>query len=619
MASQVFTGRYQIVRHLARGGMAEVYLARDLLLDRPVALKVLFPEFATDRSFVERFRREARSAANLNHPNIVSIYDWGEEEGTYFIVMEYVDGLTLRDVIRRQGPLMANRAAEIGADIAAALHFAHVGGVIHRDVKPGNVLITTSQVKVTDFGIARAGDPAESLTQAGAVMGTATYFSPEQAQGHVVDPRTDVYSLGVVLYEMVAGRPPFTGENPVSIAYQHVREEPVPPSRHNPDVPAVFDAIIGKAMAKNRANRYSSAEELRADLLRFNSGQPVTAVAAAPAPPLAPAVAQPAPAVTGVMASTRMGPAPEPTVIQSRMDGTRVIAPGDTMVRYADEGPRARTSTYIIILVVLLAMLGTLLFLVGRQLGVGGAEEVTVPQLIGRNEADADRQLREAGLKVQRREVQDEVNPAGQVTAQDPLANTRVRKGATVTISVSTGAPIIDVPDVRRRPADAATEALVTAGFRVVPNLVNSDTVEPNTVIDQAPAPGTRQPKGSNITLTISKGVEQIPVPNVRGLASSDAANRLGQAGFRTTSRTESSSDFSQGEVIRTEPASGTPLDKNSVVTLIVSSGPAPTTTQAPATTVTVPTTLLPPITIFPTTTATSTTRPSSTTSTSTP
>ena len=187
MASQVFTGRYQIVRHLARGGMAEVYLARDLLLDRPVALKVLFPEFATDRSFVERFRREARSAANLNHPNIVSIYDWGEEGGTYFIVMEYVDGLTLRDVIRRQGPLNASRAAEIGADIAHALHFAHVGGVIHRDVKPGNVLITSSQVKVTDFGIARAGDPAESLTQAGAVMGTATYFSPEQAQGHVVD------------------------------------------------------------------------------------------------------------------------------------------------------------------------------------------------------------------------------------------------------------------------------------------------------------------------------------------------------------------------------------------------------------------------------------------------
>jgi beta-lactam-binding protein with PASTA domain/predicted Ser/Thr protein kinase len=606
VASQVFTGRYQIVRHLARGGMAEVYLARDLLLDRPVALKVLFPEFATDRSFVERFRREARSAANLNHPNIVSIYDWGEEEGTYFIVMEYVDGLTLRDVIRRQGPLLASRAAEIGADIAAALHFAHVGGVIHRDVKPGNVLITASQVKVTDFGIARAGDPAESLTQAGAVMGTATYFSPEQAQGHVVDPRTDVYSLGVVLYEMVAGRPPFTGDNPVSIAYQHVREEPVPPSRHNPDVPPAFDAIIGKAMAKNRANRYSSAEELRADLLRFNLGQPISAVPAAPAPPVG--------AVTSVMTGPRPAPGPEPTLIQSRMDGTRVVAPGDTMVQYADDRPRARTSVYIIILVVLLAMLGTLLFLVGRQLGVGGTEEVTVPQLIGRPVADAEAELRSAGLKAERREVPDEVNPVGQVTGQDPLANTKVRKNATVIISVSTGAPIVEVPDVRNKTADQATEALTAAGFRVIPNLVNSDTKEPNTVIDQAPAAGTRQPKGSNITLTISKGVEQIPVPNVRGLPSTEAASRLGLAGFRTAQRTEFSGDFAQGEVIRTEPAPGTPLDKNSVVTLIVSSGPAPTTTQAPATTVTSPPTTFPTITIFPTTT--STTRPPTTTTT---
>jgi beta-lactam-binding protein with PASTA domain/predicted Ser/Thr protein kinase len=607
VASQVFTGRYQIVKHLARGGMAEVYLARDLLLDRPVALKVLFPEFATDRSFVERFRREARSAANLNHPNIVSIYDWGEEEGTYFIVMEYVDGLTLRDVVRRQGPLAATRAAEIGADIAAALHFAHVGGVIHRDVKPGNVLITTSQVKVTDFGIARAGDPAESLTQAGAVMGTATYFSPEQAQGHVVDPRTDVYSLGVVLYEMVTGRPPFTGENPVSIAYQHVREEPVPPSSHNAAVPPVFDAIVGKAMAKNRAARYTSAEELRADLLRFAAGQPVSVV---PAPP---PVAEPAAAVTGVMPSARRTPGPEPTLIQSRMDGTRVVPPGDTIVQYASDGPKARTSTYIIILVVLLALLGTLLFLVGRQLGVGGTQEVTVPLVVGQPEARAEQELRDLGLEVEKRPVEDDVNPAGQVTNQNPLANTRVRRGETVTLSVSTGAPIIEVPDVRTRSADVATETLTAAGFRVVPNLVNSDTAEPNTVIDQAPAGGTRQPRGSNVTLTISKGVEQVPVPIVRGRTATEAANLLGQAGFRTAQRTESSSDFEQGQVIRTEPASGTPLERNSVVTLIVSSGPAPTTTVAPSTTVPVSTTLIPPITLLPTTT--STTRPPTTTS----
>ena len=600
MASQVFTGRYQIVRHLARGGMAEVYLARDLLLDRPVALKVLFPEFATDRSFVERFRREARSAANLNPPNIVSIYDWGEEDGTYFIVMEYVDGLTLRDLIRRQGPLMANRAAEIGADIAGALQFAHVGGVIHRDVKPGNVLITTTQVKVTDFGIARAGDPAESLTQAGAVMGTATYFSPEQAQGHVVDPRTDVYSLGVVLYEMVAGRPPFTGDNPVSIAYQHVREEPVPPSEHNPDIPPAFESIVAKAMAKNRANRYSSAEDLRSDLLRFNSGQAIAAEPAVPA----------AAAVTGVMTRQAAAPAAEPTLIQSGIDSTRVVTQGETYVP-VDDRPPSRTGTYIGILVLLLALLGALLFLVGRQLGVGGTAEVTVPQVIGRNEADAERELRDAGLKVERRQVQDEVTPVGQVTAQDPLANTAVKRGATVIISVSSGPPIVPVPDVRNRTLDIARETLTGAGFRVEVNSVNSDR-DPNTVLDQAPAAGSSAPKGSAVTLTVSKGLEQIPVPNVRGRSASEAANLLGQAGFRTTARNENSNDFDAGEVIRTEPASGTPLERNSVVTLIVSSGPAPTTTQPPVTAPPTTATTAPTITLLPTTTTTR--RPTTTT-----
>ncbi|HEX3622847.1 MAG TPA: Stk1 family PASTA domain-containing Ser/Thr kinase [Acidimicrobiales bacterium] len=603
MASQVFTGRYQIVRHLARGGMAEVYLARDLLLDRPVALKVLFPEFASDRSFVERFRREARAAANLNHPNIVSIYDWGEDDGTYFIVMEYVDGLTLRDVIRGQGPLMANRAAEIGADIAAALHFAHVNGVIHRDVKPGNVLITKSQVKVTDFGIARAGDPAESLTQAGAVMGTATYFSPEQAQGHVVDPRTDVYSLGVVLYEMACARPPFTGDNPVSIAYQHVREDPVPPAQINPDVPDVFSAIVAKAMAKNRANRYSSAEDLRADLVRFSLGQTVMAE------PLVPVAAAGA-AATSVMSR---GAPVESTLIQQRVDGTRVVAPGETVVDL-EERPHARTSTYIVILAVLLALLGGLLFLLSRQLGVGGAQNVTVPLVIGRTEADATQQLTGVGLKVQKKDVQDEVNPVGQVTAQEPLANIQVKKGATVTLSVSSGAPIVEVPDVRNRAVDVATDTLTGAGFRVTTNAINS-TAAPNTVLDQAPAAGDRQPKGSTVTLTVSKGPEQIVVPALRGRSQSDAANQLGQMGFRTVTRTEASSDVDPGDVIRTEPAAGTPLDRNSTVTLVVSSGPAPTTTLAPVTTVPVTTTPFPTTTTVPATT-TSTRPPTSTTST---
>ncbi|HNH97092.1 MAG TPA: protein kinase, partial [Microthrixaceae bacterium] len=271
---RVLGDRYEIHQRLARGGMAQVYLARDRSLDRPVAVKELVPEFATDPSFVERFRREAQAAANLSHPNIVGVYDWGTQDGTYFIVMEYVDGPSLSQVIRRDGPLHPRRAAELAGEVAAALGFAHSRGVVHRDVKPGNVLLTaTGQSKVTDFGIARAlSSPDDDLTQAGSVMGTATYFSPEQAQGLPVDPRSDLYSLGVVLYEMVTGRPPFSGDTPLAIAYKHVQDQPAPPSTIVPEVPRGLEAIIMKLLQKRPDDRYPSAEALRADLNRYLDG-----------------------------------------------------------------------------------------------------------------------------------------------------------------------------------------------------------------------------------------------------------------------------------------------------------------------------------------------------------
>src|SRR3974390_3134045 len=277
-APRVFSERYELNHLIARGGMAEVYRAHDRLLDRPVALKVLFPELSVDRSFIERFKREAQAAAKLSHPNIVPVFDWGEDAGTSFIVMEFIDGRPLSSILRSAGPLSAERTADIGAHVAAALGFAHKHLVVHRDVKPGNVLITDDgQVKVTDFGIARAINTEESLTQTGAVMGTATYFSPEQAEGIGVDARSDIYSLGVVLCEMVTGRPPFLGESPVAVASKHVRDSPPAPRELNPSIPATFEAIILKSMAKSPDHWYQTAEDLRADLLRFTEGRRVLA------------------------------------------------------------------------------------------------------------------------------------------------------------------------------------------------------------------------------------------------------------------------------------------------------------------------------------------------------
>ena len=280
----IINERYELIKRIGRGGMADVFLARDRLLDRSVAIKVLFAEFAVDPNFVERFRREAQAAANLSHPNIVNVFDWGKHSGTYFIAMEYVDGRTLADILRSNGHLTSKQAAEIASEVAAALGFAHAAGLVHRDIKPANILIgTNGSVKVADFGIARAmNSPTESnLTQAGAVMGTATYFSPEQAQGAQPDPRSDLYSLGIVMYEMIAGRPPFTGENPVSIAYKQVHDYPTPLNRLVADVPRPYEAIVAKLLTKDPAVRYSSADSLREDLRRFRTGERPVALAAA--------------------------------------------------------------------------------------------------------------------------------------------------------------------------------------------------------------------------------------------------------------------------------------------------------------------------------------------------
>ncbi|HSB37620.1 MAG TPA: Stk1 family PASTA domain-containing Ser/Thr kinase [Gaiellaceae bacterium] len=563
----VFDGRYRILRKLGAGGMADVYLAEDQELGRRVAIKILNDRHAADDSFVERFRREAKNAAGLSHPHIVSIYDRGEAEGTYYIAMEYLDGRSLKELIVGRGPAPVKTAIDYTRQILAAVGFAHKHGIVHRDIKPHNVLVgPEGRLKVTDFGIARSG--ASQMTEVGSIIGTAQYLSPEQARGAPVDQTSDLYSVGVVLYEMLTGRVPFTGDTPLEIAMKHLSEVPKPPSELRPEVPHDLDSIVLRALAKDPAERYRSAEEMDADLARVLEGLPVD--------PDTETAATAVLSGSGVLAAAPTSVLTKPAAAAP----ARPAPPGRTPPAgyYGYEGPPRRRRPvwpWVLSILLLIAAGAAAWFAYTKiQDQLDANKPVTVPQVAGIKEPLAVEKIRAAGLVPQvARAFSDSVGK-GTVIDQSPDAGEKLPKQGTVDITVSKGKETVTVPSVKGKTRDDALSTLINAGLE--PHAFPVPSSQPvDTVVGQDPPAGKVVEKGSRVRINYSSGPAEVGVPSVIGLPFDQASTALQNQGF-AVARRDVDSDRPKDEVVDQSPSGR--AQKGATITLSVSKGPKTST-----------------------------------------
>ncbi|MFG2071781.1 Stk1 family PASTA domain-containing Ser/Thr kinase [Nonomuraea maritima] len=564
-------GRYELDGVVGRGGMAEVYRARDIRLDRIVAIKTLRSDLARDHTFQARFRREAQSAASLNHPAVVAVYDTGEDatDGTPvpYIVMEYVDGRTLRDLLRQDRRLLPERAVELVDGILRALDYSHRGGIVHRDIKPANVMITRAgDVKVMDFGIARAmADSAATMTQTAQVIGTAQYLSPEQARGERVDARSDIYSTGCVLYELLTGQPPFTGDSPVAIAYQHVREEPIPPSQIDPEIPAWADAIVLKAMAKDPAHRYQSAGEMRADIQRAMSGMPVDAQTMAMTSNYGQG--------TRMMTAAQMqsGPATQRTSSVSPYEYDEGGGRGGRRRASGGGNTAVKTALWIIIPLLIIGSFITIGYVMFSGKDTPVDTQVTIPALATQERAFAEQQLKTLGLKVEVVSQADSDAEKGTVIKTDPAEGAKVAKESSVKLYVSSGPKKIKVPDgLVGMPQADAMAALEEAGLQGTVK-TRASSKKQGTVIATEPKAGASLEEGGTVTVFVPRELAEIP--SLIGLTADDATSQLKALGFKPR-LSKLASDQPEGTVIQQNPAPGTPQPPGTTITIVVSSGP---------------------------------------------